>query len=348
MPPWRTVDDTRAEGKPVSLTTMASASSAAFLCCTSKSGGTYSASITGVSGSTLTKRIMPPDGPAIINAAATAGLARSGSARSIGTRIFLYMAPSHSLTWFSDILPRLPADRESGAPPMPPSAVAQAPWPRGANGPPPLWRQWGKPHARHFDGREWGKPHARSDPIRPCQRGGAHEALEPSAVGMQLAPVLAGKIDHREAGRRQPLIESLAGLDVARGDQPPRRVMQPRIVSDHQQRAHRRRGLLHERDDRLGAGVVEALLVNDARGLRQRGGDALPRLPRAFGRRHQHEVGGERMTGHVAADHRGIVFAARIEAARVVAHAGFGLFRLGVSKQHQAHGSSINVPRGAG
>src|SRR6516162_5317977 len=115
MPPWRTVDDTRAEGKPVSLTTIASASSAAFLCCTSKSGGTYSASITGVSGSTLTKRIMPSDGPAIINAVATAGLARSGSARSIGTRIFLYMAPSHSLTWFSDILPRLPADREWGA-----------------------------------------------------------------------------------------------------------------------------------------------------------------------------------------------------------------------------------------
>jgi hypothetical protein len=50
------------------------------------------------------------------------------------------------------------------------------------------------------------------------------------------------------------------------------------------------------------------------------------------------------MTGHVSADHRRIAFAARIEAARVVAHAGFGLFRLGVSKQYQAHGSSIDVP----
>src|SRR5262249_2330292 len=105
MPPWRTVEDTRAEGKPVSLTTMASASSAAFLCCTSKSGGTYSASITGVSGSTLTKRIMPSDGPAIINAVATAGLARSGSARPIGTRILLYMAPSLSDLVFGHIAP---------------------------------------------------------------------------------------------------------------------------------------------------------------------------------------------------------------------------------------------------
>src|SRR5215831_11851939 len=339
MPPWRTVDDTRAEGKPVSLTTMASASSAAFLCCTSKSGGTYSASITGVSGSTLTKRIMPPDGPAIINAVATAGLARSGSARSIGTRIFLYMARP-SLTWFSYILPRLRADREWGAPPMPPPAARQMGWWRGVNGPPP---------PRRFRlARMEARPRALSDPIGLCQRAGADEALEPPAVGMHLAPILAGEIDHSKPRRRQPLVEPLAGFDVARGDQPPRRVMQPRIVSDHQQRSHRRRGLLHQRDDRLGAGVVEAVLVNDLRGFRQRGGDALPGLPRALGRRHQDEVGGERMTGHVSADHRGIVFAARVEAARVVAHAGFGLFRLGVSKQHQAHGSSINVPRGAG
>src|SRR5260221_10558716 len=112
MPPWRTVHDTRPEGKPVSWTTMASASSAALRCCTSKSGGTYSASITGVSGSTLTKRIVPSDAAAIINAVATAGLAKSGSARSIGTRILLYMAPSLSLSWFSDILPRLRADRK--------------------------------------------------------------------------------------------------------------------------------------------------------------------------------------------------------------------------------------------
>src|SRR6476469_5046850 len=68
MPPWRTVEDTREGGKPVSLTTIESASSAAWRCCTSKSGGTYSASITGVSGSTLTNRIAPSDGPAIIRA----------------------------------------------------------------------------------------------------------------------------------------------------------------------------------------------------------------------------------------------------------------------------------------
>src|SRR5437763_15580253 len=77
---------------------MASASSADFRCCTSKSGGTYSASITGVSGSTLTSRMLPFDWFAIMMAAAMAGLASAPSVRSIGTRIFLYMAPSLSLS----------------------------------------------------------------------------------------------------------------------------------------------------------------------------------------------------------------------------------------------------------
>src|SRR5262249_1582 len=77
---------------------MPSASSADLRCCTSKSGGTYSANITGVMASTLTRRTNPPDLRAISIAALIAGLARSVSARSTGTRIFLYMtAPLFSL-----------------------------------------------------------------------------------------------------------------------------------------------------------------------------------------------------------------------------------------------------------
>ena len=48
------------------------------------------------------------------------------------------------------------------------------------------------------------------------------------------------------------------------------------------------------------------------------------------------------MPGHVCADHGRIILAARIEAACVIAHAGLGLFRLGVSKQHQAHVTNID------
>src|SRR5580700_10426274 len=77
---------------PVSLATMAIASSAEARCCASKSGGTYSASITGVVGKTLIRRIVPFDSFAIIRAVAMAGLASSTSARSIGTRMRLYMA----------------------------------------------------------------------------------------------------------------------------------------------------------------------------------------------------------------------------------------------------------------
>src|SRR5580658_9411534 len=77
---------------PTSLATMAIASSAEARCCASKSGGTYSASITGVVGKTLTRRRTPLDSFAIIRAVAMAGLASSTSARSIGTRMRLYMA----------------------------------------------------------------------------------------------------------------------------------------------------------------------------------------------------------------------------------------------------------------
>src|ERR1700685_3498042 len=77
---------------PVSLATMAIASSAEARCCASKSGGTYSASITGVVGRTLTRRSEPLDSFAIIRAVAMAGLASSTSARSIGTRMRRYMA----------------------------------------------------------------------------------------------------------------------------------------------------------------------------------------------------------------------------------------------------------------
>jgi hypothetical protein len=48
------------------------------------------------------------------------------------------------------------------------------------------------------------------------------------------------------------------------------------------------------------------------------------------------------MPGHVGADQQGVILAARIEAALMIAHAGFGLFRFSVSQQYQAHGTSID------
>jgi hypothetical protein len=50
---------------------------------------------------------------------------------------------------------------------------------------------------------------------------------------------------------------------------------------------------------------------------------------------------------HVGADHRSVVAAARIETARIIALAGFGLFRLGVAQQDQTHGISIDLSRGS-
>jgi hypothetical protein len=64
-----------------------SLSCAVARCCPSKSGGTYSASIAGVTGSTLMRRTTALLSFAIITALAIAGLASSASARSIGTKM---------------------------------------------------------------------------------------------------------------------------------------------------------------------------------------------------------------------------------------------------------------------
>ena len=58
---------------------------------------------------------------------------------------------------------------------------------------------------------------------------------------MELLPIVAGEIDHREPGGRQSLVEPLARLDVARGDQQPGGLVQPWIVADHDQGADIRR-----------------------------------------------------------------------------------------------------------
>src|SRR5205085_4597696 len=92
MPPWRTTVETFEGSSPLSFEIVASASSAEPRCCTSKSGGTYSASITGVIGMTLISRTAPPEARASSTAVSSAGLTKSGSARSTGTRIFWNMA----------------------------------------------------------------------------------------------------------------------------------------------------------------------------------------------------------------------------------------------------------------
>src|SRR6202045_2002007 len=90
--PCSTAVEILSGASPVSLATMAIASSADSRCCASKSGGTYSASITGVTGKTLIRRTEPFDSFAIISAVAMAGLASSTSERSIGTRMRRYMS----------------------------------------------------------------------------------------------------------------------------------------------------------------------------------------------------------------------------------------------------------------
>src|SRR5581483_1311496 len=96
MPPCRTTDETRPFSSGISRATMPIASAADLRCWLSKSGGTYSASMTGVIGSTLIRRTVLLFTFAIITAVSSAGLASLGSAKSIGSRMRWYMASSLS------------------------------------------------------------------------------------------------------------------------------------------------------------------------------------------------------------------------------------------------------------
>src|SRR6267142_489280 len=94
MPPCRAAVEMRDASMPDSFATMASASSEVKRCWASKSAGTYSASITGVIGNTLSRRTEPLQVCDSVAAVAIAGLARSVSERSSGTRIDLNICAS--------------------------------------------------------------------------------------------------------------------------------------------------------------------------------------------------------------------------------------------------------------
>src|SRR6266568_9311447 len=97
MPPCRTTVEMRDAAMPDSCATIASASSEVSRCWASKSAGTYSASITGVIGNTLSSRTAPFQVCDSVAAVAIAGFARSVSARSSGTRMDLNICASCSI-----------------------------------------------------------------------------------------------------------------------------------------------------------------------------------------------------------------------------------------------------------
>src|SRR3982074_3467163 len=165
MPPWRTVELTRAGSSPHSLQLIAMSSPADLRCCMSKSGGTYSASITGVMGRTLSRRTLPPEAPTSETAVSIAGLASSTSARSIGTRICLNM-------WRS-----------------PKCAPDKSPDYHGTN----TGRGWA---GRRLPAASIG---------RSRQRPGHDEALQAARPGMELGPVLDRKVDHDQPARSELL-----------------------------------------------------------------------------------------------------------------------------------------------
>src|SRR5712671_4820418 len=97
MPPCRTAPEMRDASMPDSRATIESASSEVARCWASKSAGTYSANITGVTGNTLSSRTEPFQVCDSAAAVAIAGFARSVSVRSSGTRMDLNICASYSI-----------------------------------------------------------------------------------------------------------------------------------------------------------------------------------------------------------------------------------------------------------
>lgn len=161
-------------------------------------------------------------------------------------------------------------------------------------------------------------------------------------TGTYLAPIVDGEIDAGEAGSRQPFVKPLAGLNIAGRDQKPRDFMQARIVADNQKGADGRVGLSDDGEDGIGAAFVKALVIVDGRERGKRFGHVLPCLSRAPRRRHDHSIGEESVMRHIGPNLGGILATARIERTIKIGHAGFGLFRTRMSKQHQTHGGSID------
>src|ERR1700704_3413095 len=223
MPPWRTADETRPASSPVSRATIANASSADLRCCASKSGGTYSASITGVNGMILISRMVPPDCSTIITAVAIAGLASSGSVRSTGTSICLYMAAILSQ---QDSEPLQGCSCDHGT------------------------------FARRCEpGR---RSHQRLIPCRNEQAWGDKRREAPAAGG-ELAPIVVGKIDHDDASRRQSFVESMR---PAR-EQVSCHIIQAWIMADHQQGGYGPIRGLDRGQDGLAAAFIKTILVVD-------------------------------------------------------------------------------------
>src|SRR5215510_13557762 len=179
--------------------------------------------------------------------------------------------------------------------------------------------------------------------VRP-QQAWRDEALEPAAAWMQYAPVAAHEIDHQEPGGWQAFVETLAGIDIAGCDQKLTELMQPGIVTDHQQRLGCAGILAQELENGVRPGVVERVLV--ARRRRHRPGlaQALPGLARAPCVRHHGPVRAQRVMGHIGPELRRVAAATRTERAVTVGHAGLALLGLGVPEQHQAHGNNVGQP----
>src|SRR3954467_12437671 len=224
MPPCRTTLEIRGASMPDSRATMVSASSDEARCCTSKSAGTYSASITGVIGSTLSSRTAPLHVCDSVAAVAMAGFARSVSARSIGTRMDLNIGRPPLQDQRSTIS-RVPGAMQRSSRCFAEPGPYQAPAFVTA---PALQRTASRRATRCAASGARGRS-ARLQQFR------ADEQLDPAAPERDVVPVVDVEVDYGKARGRQIVGERAARLRLAAAGERERQFVQAGIVPDQQQ-----------------------------------------------------------------------------------------------------------------
>jgi hypothetical protein len=109
--------------------------------------------------------------------------------------------------------------------------------------------------------------------------------------------------------------------------------MQARIVADNKKAADRRIGLSDDVEEGIRTALVRAVVIVHVRERNKRLGHVLPRLSRAPHRRHDHPIWEQSMMDYVGANLGCLLATTPIERTIEIAHAGFGLFGTGMSKQ---------------
>ncbi len=160
--------------------------------------------------------------------------------------------------------------------------------------------------------------------------------VKPTSMGMQLGPIVKGKIDDHQSGGGKFLVEPLAGLEIAGGNEQGCELLQTRVVADDEQSVDFGTAFLDHLEDGLRGGLIDAPIELRGRGFSDCRGNKIPGFAGSLRRRYDHMLGDQCMADHEGAELGRILAAAGGKHAVMVVPAGGRAVGFGMSQQQQA------------